>query len=327
MTLKDLADKAAPVLDAHDYPRRWPDYIGQEPAKRLLQVAAKSARVRKKRLDHVLIGHPSPGIGKTALAVLLATEMRTTVRVASGQLSSDQARLIFSGMRDGDCLLYDEFHRLMEGGRKHAEWMLSYLQDGVILGPLGPEHQPAVTIVAATTDVAKLPESIVSRFPLQPPMQDYTTAEAAKIAALMSAQVLGDFDLPRLAAKEATTVATASNNNPRAIRQMLLVLRDLVITDEVPLVNGKYDIATLLDFQGITPDGLDRTAQRYLAALAVEFAGTAGAKALEDRLQQPGGLGTVERMLMDRGYVAKTRTGRSLTAAGIRRYRELEAAS
>lgn len=319
-------DRSAEILDGHTYPRRWTDYVGQERAKKVLQVAAKSARVRKQSLPHILISHHSPGIGKTALAVLIATEMRRNVKVVSGVLYRDKARMLFDTMEDGDILLWDEAHQMMDAGKKNAEWLLSFLQDGIIFGPLGPEAQPKITIVAATTDPGKIPDSILSRFTLRPPMEDYTNEEAAKIAVKMAADVLEG--LPPLKTKDALALAKAGNNNPRAIRQLLVVMRDLHFAEELTVSDaGRYDIAALLDFQGVTEDGLDLTAQRYLSALATEFGGSAGAKALEDRLQQPGGLGTVERVLMDAGFIGKTRTGRTLTQAGIRRYRELQEAS
>lgn len=323
--LNMLADNNAPILDGHEYPRRWNDYVGQARAKRILQLSAKSARMRKQPLEHILITHPTPGIGKTALAVLLATEMRTNARVTSGQVGRDKARMIFSGMNDGDILFYEEFHQIMGAGRKGpAEWLLSYLQDGVIIGPLGPEEQPKITIVAATTDAHKIPETILSRF-LVPPMAEYDLEEAAKIARLMGVGVLESEGLPALSKVDSLSIAGAANCNPRAIRRLLEVLRNLTITEELKVKSGRYDVPGVLDFMEITHDGLDPVMQDYLRTLAADFGGTAGAKAIEDRLQQPGGLATLERTLMDKGLVAKTRTGRSLTQAGIRRYRELEA--
>lgn len=318
--LSKLTDQIAPVLDSDEYPRRWQDYIGQEPAKRMLKVAAKSARMRKEPLDHVLIAHGSAGVGKTALAALVAAELRTPARIVSGQIGVGKARLILSEMEDGQVLIMDEIHQLVDNGKKHAEWMIHLLQDNVLMGPLGPEPQPRITIIGTTTEAARLPESIVSRF-LQAPMQEYTHEEATKIAQAMGTKVL--VGLPKMTATDAAGIAMAAHNNPRAIRNLLRVLRDMTITDELPLVKGRYDVAGLLAYQGITHDGLDLVAQRYLQVLAMEFAGTAGAKAIEDRLQQPGGLGPIERMLMDKGLVAKTRTGRTLTQAGIKRFREL----
>lgn len=312
------------LLDSDEYPGRWTDYIGQEDAKRMLRIAAKSARIRKQPLDHVLISHPSPGVGKTALAVLIATEMRSRCVVVSGQISKDRARTILSTMEDGDVLLYDEIHQVLDAGRRGAEWLLHFLQDGQIAGPVAMETQPRVTLVGATTEAHRFPSTIVSRFPLVPPMADYTTEEAAKVAQVISRRVLAD--LPTLGRPDALMLAEASHNNPRAIRQMLTVLRDMTITDELPLLaKGRYDIVTLLEFQGVTLDGLDRVAQRYLRVLS-EFGTVGGARAIEDRMQQPGGLAMTERVLMDKGLIAKTRSGRALTQAGIRRVNQMESA-
>lgn len=324
--LKSLAKKKeiAPLLDSTEYPKKWGQFIGQEPAKRMLQVAAASARLRREAMDHTLISHGTAGIGKTALASLVANELKRPCRVVSGTLSLVKARMLFSEMSDRDVLLYDEFHQLVDGGKRSGEWMLHYLQDGILPGPLGPEEAPKVTIIAATTDVGRLPETITSRFPLVPPMRDYTVGEAAKIAQVIAARpdVLGP-DMPTLGRHEAVAVAEAAHCNPRAIRRLLITLRDVTITKQLPLVNGRYNIASLLEWQGVTPDGLDTVAQQYLLSLATEFDGVAGVKALEDRLQQPGGLAPVERVLMDKGLVARTRTGRTLTQAGIQRVMEL----
>lgn len=310
------------VLDASEYPRRWSEYIGQETAKAELQVAAKSARIRKEPLDHVLIAHPTAGIGKTALAMLLAREMRTQVRVMSGAVSRDEARIVLAEMNDRDVLFYDEFHQVMDNGKRQAEaWLLTYLQDALIPGPLGMEEYPRVTLVAATTEAACIPKTIRSRFTYLPVLTEYTDEQAAKIAVVLSKKLLTD--MPTLRMPDALLLAAAAHNNPRAIKQLLKRLRDMVVTDMLPCRDGRYDIAGLLAFQGITPDGLDRPTQVYLTTLADEFAGHAGAKALQDRLQYPGGLAEIEQVLMDKGLVARTRTGRTLTKAGILRTKEL----
>lgn len=324
-SLTHMLNQIAPPLDqTGDYPRRWSEYVGQEQAKKMLQVAAHSARIRKAPLDHVLIAHPGAGVGKTALGNLIATELRRPCRVVSGALTSTKARLLFSEMADRDVLLYDEFHQLLDNGKKKAEWILHYLQDGVIMGPQGPEEQPKVTILAATTDVHKIPDTIVSRFPLKPALVEYTTEEAAKIAIVLARKVL--VDMPPLKRRDALVLAQAANSNPRAIRSQLMVLRDLVVTDTLPVVGGRYNVTGLLEWQDITIDGLDRIARRYLQVLATEFDGSAGERALATRLQQAGSLGLIERVLVERGLVARTRTGRVLTTAGIQRVKELESA-
>lgn len=287
---------------------------------KMLQVAAASARMRKEAMDHVLIAHPTPGIGKTALANLIATELRRPCRVISGRLTFQKARMILSQMKDRDVLFYDEIHRAAEGGKGKAEWMLHWLQDGVLMGPLGPESQPRITVIGATTHAHLLPPALLDRFTLVP-MQDYNAEEAGRIAQLMARKIL--VDLPTLNKAESVAIASAAGSNPRAIRKLLTSLRDLTITRTLPLKAGRYDIPAFLAWQGITPDGLNQEAQRYLEALAVDFEGNAGVKALEERLRLTGGIADIERVLMDKGFVARTRTGRMITQAGMTRYHEL----
>lgn len=321
-----FAQRNAPVLDVHNYPKTWNEYVGQDNAKKMLQLAAKSAKMRKAPLDHVLIAHQTPGIGKTALAVLTAREMGRPVRLVQGAIAQPEARLILADMKDRDVIFWDEFHQAMDGGRKNAEWLLTYLQDGLLAGPFGPEKQPRVTIIAATTDPQKLPPAIVSRF-IQPFLTEYDVEEAAKIAQVTSKKVLVPEGLPRLSLPQGRTVATAANRNPRAIEKLLSVLRDLTITGELKVTKGEYDLVGLLAFQGLTEDGLDEIARRYLATLVHEFKGKAGIRALADRISAPAGLAATEKVLLDRGYIARTGTGRELTRAGIDRFRELEAAA
>lgn len=321
--MKRLAAKqaAAHLLDNSEYPTRWRDYIGQEPAVQMLKDAAISARIRREPLDHILISHPTPGVGKTALASLVAHELGRPARIVSGKVSAQKARMMFAQMQDRDVLVYDEFHQVAKGNKVDAEWMLHYLQDNTLLGPRGAEVQPRITVIAATTHPQKVPSAVIDRFMLVPPMQDYDTDEAGRIAILMSKTVLGD--LPRLTKRDAEALAAAAGNNPRAVKKLLIALRDVTYAKSLPLKNGKYDIPGLLKRQGITEDGLDINAQRYLIALGLDFDGQAGVKALEDRLQQAGGLVDVERLLMDKGLVIRTRTGRALSQAGIARYTDL----
>lgn len=307
------------TLDSAEYPTRWSDYIGQEHAVRTLQVAAKSARMRKEPLDHVLIAHPSPGIGKTALANLIARELRRPIRVISGRVGLDAARMVLADMQDRDVLYFDEVHQVGD-----PEWMLHLMQDGMLIGPFGPEKQPRITLIAATTHAHLLPRAVLDRFMLVPALHEYDTAQAGRIAQVMGRRFL--VDLPALNKTEAAAIATAAGRNPRAIKKLLISLRDLTITRSVKLVNGRYNIEALLEWNDITPDGLTSVARQYLATLQDEFGGTAGVRAMEERLANPGGLADVERVLMDAGLIGRTKSGRKLTHAGVLRYKSLSGA-
>lgn len=309
-------------IDLSLYSKKWHEHVGHKRAVDMLRRAAKSAKIRKEPMDHALIASPVAGIGKTDLAVLTSLDMGTQVRIVSGQVHRDRARLLFSELNDGDVLFYNEFHQVMQGGRKNAEWLLSYLENGTIIGPRGPERQPRVTVIADTTDAHKIPTTILGRF-LSPPIDPYTAQEGAKIATILSKRLLvAKEGLPAVLGRNAAAISEAACRNPRAMKKILTILRDMVVTGEME----DYDIPRLLEDMGITRDGLDETAQRYLAVLADEFGGTAGGATLADRLMIPGGLNEIERILVDKGLVTKTRTGRVITQAGIRRYRELAVA-
>lgn len=303
------------------YPTSWSEFVGQEKARQQLQLAIKSAKKRRKPLDHVLLASGVPGIGKTALALLIAKELGGQVRTVSGPMDVGGALMTLVDLSDGDVLFIDEAHRLVESGKKKSEWLLHYLQDGVVLTPFGVEKVPQVTVVAATTEASRLPEALLSRFPLRPPLVGYDQKEAARIALIMSKKVMEG--LPAPSAGNCRQLADAANNNPRAIRRLLITLRDLAVTDERVFDGKQYDIADVLGYQGITSDGLDLTAQEYLRVLAFEFAGTAGERSIKDRLQEPGGLASVEQVLMDKGLIGRTSSGRMLTGAGVRRAKEL----
>jgi Holliday junction resolvasome RuvABC ATP-dependent DNA helicase subunit len=118
-----------------DYPRRWEDYIGQEGAKNFLRASAASARFRKTKMDHVLIASGTGGIGKSALVRLIAQEMDAGLLEIQGAVDVSEAIRQISSMKDGDILFYDEIHQAISAGRAKAEWLLSYLQDGVIVTP------------------------------------------------------------------------------------------------------------------------------------------------------------------------------------------------
>ena len=309
------------ILDDPQYPQNWDDYVGQPKAKRQLRLMAASAKARRTRMPHVLLACGEGGIGKTALAGLCAREMGTNVVVISGQTSVDKMRKLFARMSDGDIIVYDEIHQAVKGGAAKSEWMLHYLQDGVLMGPMGAMQCPQVTIIGATTESAKLPETVVSRFVL-PELTGYSDDEAAEIALQAARAKLSSCGLPLPSWDVCLRIAAAGNNNPRAMGQVLSTLRDIALIDGYD-ESGEYDIASTLEMMGLTADGLNRCARRYLIALHEQFEGAAGAAALAGVLQEPGGLGPTERILQNKGLIVLTKQGRTLDNAGIRRAQEL----
>lgn len=324
-TTPDTAETEAPKHNlGGDYPTTWEAYIGQDRAKKQLMTLARAAKMLGKPMDHVLITSGTPGQGKTALSLLTAEEAGAGIKVAGGQLTAGAARVLLAGMEDGDVLFIDEIHTLAAGGKKNVEWLLNFLQDGVIMGPRGAEVQPKVTVIAATTDAGRLPETLLDRF-RQVQLAPYTEDEAAAIAAGMAERMIPK-PLPVPTPENCHGIARAASNNPRVMAGVIAHLRNItLVTDGSNWNYDHYDLTEALDWANLTTDGLTRTARRYLDALLTTFNGeAAGAAKVQDVLREPGGLHHTERLLVDKDLIALTKTGRMLTQAGIRRARALE---
>lgn len=312
-------------IDIEQYPDTWEEFIGQDMAKRQLKVAVESSKRRNAPLGHVLLASGEPGIGKTALALLTTLELGTFVKIVSGKMSVNEARIALSSLDDRDVLLLEEIHRLVDGGKQNAEWLLHLLQDGVIMGPRGAEVQPAITVIGTTTDAGKLPETITSRFPLRPVLEPYTEDEAFSIATNMARYLLpGDVPFPSVENFE--LIAAAANRNPRTMRAIVSNLRDLAVVSLDEVYDGEhYNLTEALSWMGLTHDGLTEGACRYLTVLVEDFGGQAGERALKDRLREAG-IEHIERVLIEKGLVVKTAQGRVPTKEGIARANELRSA-
>lgn len=305
------------------YVRGWGEFIGQKKAVDQIQVAAQAAQSRDDPLPHLLLASGLHGVGKTTLAYLAAKEMDADLTTLAGRVTSTEARIKLSDMGDGDALFIDEIHQLAQQRKGDSEWLLHLLQDGVILGPRGPEPQPRVTIIGATTDVGRLPETVVSRFPLRPTLVPYSDDEAMDIAAIHASHIMPE-DSPLLYSEDLLRIARAADRNPRAIRHILCALRDLWSVKPEETHDGEsYVLDQALQWVGVLEDGLTTTAARYIQVMLTEYDGKAGERAMVQRLQEPGGLTSTERMLLDRGLIAFTSSGRALTGAGIARAKEL----
>lgn len=320
MTIDGMLDGA--------YPTDFDQFIGQIPAIRQLKVSIASAKARGVHLPHVLIASGEPGVGKTALGQLIAVGMGKNLHVVSGKITLPQIRLkLSSEVLDGDILLYDEIHTAVKSGRGNADWMLHLLENGTLLGPQGAEDIPQITVVGTTTDVGKLPDTIRDRFPVQPIIVPYTNEEAEQIAFVMGMKVFvgTGYNLP--GSHTCARIAELATNNPRVIRTLLEGLRDLAVVSNgsnYDVATGEYNLDELLELTGMTTDGLDLLAQRYLHALFKNFSGNpAGESTIAETLNEAGGVKRVERVLMKRDLICKTKQGRMLTNSGIKRAKEL----
>ena len=305
-------------------PQTWDAYVGQANAKALLKMAVFSAVKRGEPLDHVLIATGMPGIGKSALARLIAYQTGVGIVEIQGEITGEEAYGILHNMQDGDILFIDEAHKLVERGKAKAEWLLPFLQDGVLITPTGTKEVPDVTVIMVTTDKDRLPEPILDRLPLKPDLTSYTDQEAAKIAKGMAGPIFSTAGLEPLPGSTLAAVARACNNTPRLIDGMLRRVRDAEIAGFLIREGGWLDISPLLKMMDITHDGLDYRAQNMLLAL-MGNGGSCGMANLAALLGESEIPRLTERLLMTKGLMAVVygQGGRVLTEAGQVRASEL----
>lgn len=298
-----------------DYPRTWDRFIGQTQAVEHLRAHIASVERRgADRLDHILLASGLHGIGKTTLAMLVAAHARTLDTIIgstpgfvqiSGPLTVDEGRDVIADLQDGDIVFWDEFHLAVSGGRNRADWLLPFLTDHVLLTQAGAEPMPNVTVIAATTELGKLPQAVISRFMVKPRLVGYTDDEGAVLAGNLADRMR--VDLPGNARRD---VARAANNNPRDMRTVLSAVRDLP---------DSFDLDLALSWAGFTRDGLSTVAVEMLLVLLAAADHTASIETIQAQLNEPGTLRHHEQTLLQRGFLSITSRGRVLTDAGIAR--------
>ncbi|MGH3494829.1 MAG: AAA family ATPase [Sciscionella sp.] len=307
---RDLPKREAELFAANDNPQDWAGFVGQVKAKEQLMVAVASAKARDTRLDHVLLASGIRGVGKSTLATLIAAQMDAGLICTTGPLDADKGRRLICSMDDGDVLLIDEVHTLVAGGKSKAEWLLPFMTEGSLYTDEGAIECPDVTIIGATTDAGKLPETIISRFMIKPKITAYSDAEGEQLAGNLARRMC-------VAAPERTfaPIARAARNNPRDMRSILTAVRDLLLA----FGESELDLDKALEWSGFSADGLSQVARDILVVLAVQPKHTASLESLQSLLGEPGPLRHHEQMLLQEGLVTITGRGRTLTEAGLTR--------
>jgi len=309
------------ILDG-PYPQSFAEFVGQDMAVDQIMAAIMSAFHRTARLDHVLLDSGSPGIGKSSLARLIAHRRGAGFVELGGNVKETDAAKALKSMVDGDILFLDEIHRLVHRGKAGIEWLLTLMEEGQLHLPTGVVKAPDITVIGATTDGQKLPQTILDRFPIKPVLEPYSDAEALQIAVLTAKrQGFGDILPMPTSTAWLAHVAAACVNNPRRIRQLLIAVRDSSLAKGLTPGEDGYDITVALTWSGLTRDGLDRLAQQYLVGL-LSYGGVTGASTLKALLQTEH-IQHTEDDLVQRGYVQVTPKGRALTDFGQERAESL----
>ena len=292
------------------------EYIGQSEVKENLEIFIEAAKMRHEPLDHVLLYGP-PGLGKTTLAYIIANELGSNLKTASGpsiEKSGDLAATL-STLEAGDVLFIDEIHRMP---RYIEEILYPAMEDftlDIIVGSDSSSRNikidlPPFTLVGATTRAGDLTGPLRDRFGIVNKLNYYTVEELTKIVCRSSRVLKCEID-----EEAAVELAKRSRGTPRIANRLLKRVRDYALVKG----NGRIDLDITryaLDKLKVDDGGLDDTDYHLLKSMIEKFnGGPVGIEALASSIGEEATTieDVYEPYLLQMGYMKRTPRGRVVT--------------
>ena len=299
-------------------PHRLADYIGQKDLKEVLEICIAAAKKRKEPLDHLLLYGP-PGLGKTTMSLILASEMEVNCKITAApalERPRDITGLLIN-LKPGDILFIDEIHRL---NRVTEELLYPAMEDCRLDITIGKGQTartrsiplPPFTLVGATTKVGSLTSPLRDRFGLIQRLRFYEVDELTLIV-----KRTGEVLKVEITEEGAIEIARRSRGTPRIANRLLRRVRDYIQVKGMDCISQE-SAAEALDLYNVDPMGLDWTDRLVLTTAIEQFKG--GPVGLESVAAATGeDAKTIEEVyepyLLQIGFINRTTRGRVVTEA------------
>lgn len=313
----DTQNQNEDIFEQNIRPDNLDEYVGQNEIKENLRVFIKAAKMRNEPLDHVLLYGP-PGLGKTTLAHIIANELGSTLRTASGpsiEKSGDLAAIL-SNLEPGDVLFIDEIHRMPS----YIEEILypameDFEIDLVIGGGEGKSKSikinlPPFTLVGATTRAGDLSSPLRDRFGIVSKLEYYTFEELKDII-IRSGRVFS-INVEDDAAME---LAKRSRKTPRVANRLFRRVRDFALVEGNGIIDMDITKKALKRLH-VDDSGLDNLDREYLTSLTQKFnGGPVGVETIATSIGEEVTTieDVVEPYLLQEGFIKRTNRGRVAT--------------
>lgn len=254
-------------------PRRLVEFVGQEPVKERLQITLDASNKENRALDHVLFSGP-PGLGKTTLAGIIATEKNVNLRVTSGPALERPGDLaaILSNLQDHDIFFIDEIHRLPRAVEEVLYPAMEDFQLDVVLGK-GPTAQsiridlPRFTLVGATTRKGKVTAPLRDRFGIEERLDYYEPDDLTRIIKRSAGIIEVEID-----DEAAVLIAGRSRRTPRIANRLLARVRDYAVARAAGAISVDVAGEALVIYE-VDDLGLDKVDRAILEAIVNKFGG------------------------------------------------------